>query len=149
MATLDVLAHLRKVEWSLRYEDRRGAARGAGHQCDPARVAAHHLDDHHAIVAFSRGVQSIDCIGRDLHRGVEAERDVGSDDVVVDGLRHSDDRQTSLCMQPRPNGQRSVATDHDQRTEIEVGELLARALDAVAEVVGAAPSGAEDRAPLW
>ena len=54
---------------------------------DPARVAAHHLDDHHAVVALGGRVQAVDRVGRDLHRGVEAEREVGAGEVVVDRLR--------------------------------------------------------------
>ena len=67
-------------------------------------VATHHLDDHHAVVALGRRVQPVDRIGRDLHRGVEAEREVGRRQVVVDRLRHADDaarrRPPSLCATP-------------------------------------------------
>ena len=44
---------------------------------DPARVPAHHLDDHHPVVALGGRVQAVDRVGRDLHRGVEPEREVG------------------------------------------------------------------------
>ena len=58
---------------------------------DPPRVAAHHLDDHHPVVALGGGVQPVDRVGRDLHRGVEPEREVGRRQVVVDRLGHADD----------------------------------------------------------
>ena len=35
---------------------------------DPAGVAAHHLDDHHAVVRLGRRVQAVDRLGRDLRR---------------------------------------------------------------------------------
>ena len=47
-------------------------------------MAAHHLDDDHAIVRLRRRVQAIDRVGRDLHRGLEAAREVGAVEVVVD-----------------------------------------------------------------
>ena len=58
---------------------------------DPTRVPAHHLDDHHPVVALGGGVQAVDRVGRGLHRGVEAEGEVGRREVVVDRLRHADD----------------------------------------------------------
>ena len=54
---------------------------------DPAGVAAHHLDDDHAVVRLGRRVQAVDRVGGDLHRGLEAEREVGAGEVVVDRLR--------------------------------------------------------------
>ena len=41
----------------------------------------------------------VDGVGRDLDGGVEAERHVGADDVVVDRLRHADDRQPALLVE--------------------------------------------------
>ena len=73
-------------------QDPVGAAGDAREDGDPAGVAAHHLDDHHAVVRLRRRVQAVDRVGRDLDRGVEAERVVGADDVVVDRLRHADHR---------------------------------------------------------
>ncbi len=61
-----------------------------GVQRDPAGVAAHHLDDQRPVMALGRGVQPVDGLHRDVHRGVEAERVVGRAQVVVDGLRHAD-----------------------------------------------------------
>ena len=61
---------------------------------DPAGVAAHHLDDHDPVVGLGGGVQAVDRLGHDLHRGVEAEGEVGDPpSVVVDRLRHADQRR--------------------------------------------------------
>ena len=99
-----------------------GDARVSG---DPARMTTHHLDHHHPVVALGRGVQAVDGVGGDLHRGVEAERGVGADDVVVDGLGHADDRQAEvLAAESTRNRQRTVAADDDQRVEPHVGERL-------------------------
>ena len=57
---------------------------------DPAGVAAHHLDDHDAVVRLGGRVQPVDRFGRDGDRRVEAERVVRAGEVVVDRLRHAD-----------------------------------------------------------
>ena len=88
---------MRDVERDLGNQDRVGAAGDAGVQRDPAGVAAHHFDDHDALVRFGRRVQPIDGVGREGDRGVEAETVGGADDVVVDGLRHADDRDAALA----------------------------------------------------
>ena len=46
-------------------QDHVGAARDPAHDGDPARVAAHHLDDHHAVVRLGGRVQAVDRLGRD------------------------------------------------------------------------------------
>ena len=43
--------------------------------------------DHHAVVRLGGGVQAVDRLGGDRHRRVEAEREVGAAEVVVDRLR--------------------------------------------------------------
>ncbi len=87
------------VEGDLGDEHGGRAARDAGVRGDPSRVAPHHLDHHHPVVALGGGVQAVDGVGRDLDGGVEAERHVGADDVVVDRLRHTDDRQAALLVE--------------------------------------------------
>ena len=87
VAVRDAVADLVDVERLLGDEDDVGAAGEPGVRRDPARVPAHHLDDHHAVVALGGRVQAVDRVGRDLHRGVEAEREVGGREVVVDRLR--------------------------------------------------------------
>ena len=77
VAARDALADLVDVERALGDEDDIGAARDPRVRGDPARVAAHDLDDDHAVVRLGRRVQAVDRVGRDLHRGVEAEREVG------------------------------------------------------------------------
>ena len=89
VAAADQAAHLVDVERPLGDQDHVGAAGEPGVERDPARVAAHHLDDHHAVVALGRRVQAVDRVGGDLHGGVEAEGHVGAAEVVVDRLRHA------------------------------------------------------------
>ena len=110
----------------LRDEHHRRPTGDPGVGGDPAAVAAHHLDDHHPVVALGRRVQPVDGVGGDLHRGVEAERDVGALDVVVDRLRDADDRQAVLGVQPAGDRQRAVAADDDDGVEAEVGDRRRR-----------------------
>ena len=100
MALADRLGDLVEVDRLLGDEDDVGAARDAAHHGDPAGVAAHHLDDHDAVVRLRRRVQAVDRLGRDRHRGVEPERVVGAGEVVVDRLRHADDRHAVLGEEP-------------------------------------------------
>ncbi len=102
VAAAQVRAHLLDVERALGHEDRVGAARDPGVRGDPAGVAAHHLDDHHAVVRLRGGVQAVDRVGHDLHGGLEAERDVGAAEVVVDRLRHADDGDARFVQRAAP-----------------------------------------------
>ena len=114
---LDPRAHLGDVERHLGHEHDVGAARHPGVDRDPTGVTAHHLDDHHAVVALGGGVQPVDGIGRDLHRGVEPEGEVGGGEVVVDGLGHPDDGDARLLAETRRDAEGVLAADHDQRVD--------------------------------
>ena len=85
---------------------------------EPARVASHDLDDHHAVVRLRGGVQAVDRLGRDRDGGVEAERLVGRREVVVDRLRHADHGQAVLDVQPCGDAERVLAADRDQPVEL-------------------------------
>ena len=93
-------------------------------QRDPAGVAPHHLDDHDAAVGFGGRVQAIDRVGREADRGVEAEAAGRPVDVVVDRLRHADERD-ALLVELVGDGQRAVAADADERVEPHLLEHLA------------------------
>ena len=122
-----------------------GAAGEARVQRDPAGVAAHHLDDEHAVVRVGGGVEAVDRLGGDLDRGVEAEGEVGAAEVVVDGLRDADDLDAEVG-ELGGDAEGVLAADGDQRVDavgLEVGlDLLDPAVDL--ERVGA--RRAQDRA---
>ncbi len=92
-AAADQLADPLEVERQLGDQDHVGAAGEPGVEGDPAGVAAHHLDDQHPVVAVGGRVEAVDRLHRDVDRGVEAEGVVGGAEVVVDRLRHADDRR--------------------------------------------------------
>src|SRR5215208_1111247 len=131
VAMADPLADLLDVERPLGHEDHVGAAGHPGVAGDPARGAPHHLDDDHPVVRFSGRVQAVDRVGRDLDRGLEAEREVGAGEVVVDRLRHADDVDAVLG-QPAGDAERVLAADRDQPVE---GVLLQRRLHALEAAV--------------
>ena len=146
---LDVAADLLDVERALRDEDHVGAAGQARVQRDPARVAAHHLDDERPVMALGRRVQAVDRLHGDVHRGVEAEREVGRAEVVVDRLRHADDGD-ALAVQPRGDAEGVLAADDDQRVHAEAAQVVLDPLDPAAAGPGllerVGPRRAEDRA---
>ena len=71
-------------------------------------------------------------------------------EVVVDRLRHTDDRDPLLA-QPGGHAERVLATDHDQRVDAQARQVVLDPLDAVATAAAPAlqrvrPGGSEDRA---
>jgi hypothetical protein len=125
LARHDLAADAVVAEGDLRDEDDAGAAGDAGVRGDPAGVAAHHLDDHDAVVARRGRPEAVERVGGEGHRGVEAEGDDGAAEVVVDGLGHADDGDAG----PEAlegDGEGAVAADDDERAESEVVEVLLR-----------------------
>ena len=80
-------------------------------------VAAHHLDHHHAVVALRGGVQPVDGVGGDLHRGVEPERDVGGGRGRCRSSSARRPRATPVVAEPRRDAERVLAADGDQRVD--------------------------------
>ena len=129
----------------LRDQDHVRAARDAAHHRDPAGVAAHHLDDHHAVVGLRGGVEPVDRLGRDRDRRVEAERVVRRREVVVDRLRHSDHREAVLLVQAGRNAERVLAADRDQGVETFALEVRQHLLDPAVHLERIRPGGAQNR----
>jgi hypothetical protein len=66
---------------------------------DEARVATHEFHQPDAIRHAARlGVRAIEHAHRFLHRAEKSERARDEADVVVDGLRHADDRQRAAAL---------------------------------------------------
>ena len=107
----------------LRDEDDVRAAGDAGVERDPAGVAAHHLQDHDAVVALGGGVQAVDGVRGHGHRGVEAERVVRGSQVVVDGLRHGHHGDAHVA-EALGDLERAVAADGDDPVDAEVVDVL-------------------------
>ena len=147
VAVADVVADLLDVERPLGHEDHVGAAGDARVAGDPARVAAHHLADDHAVVRLGRRVQAVDRLGGDLHGGLKAEREVRRVEVVVDRLGHADGRKAGREELAR-HAERVVAADRDEHVDAALLQRREHALLAVLGLVDVRARGAEDRAAL-
>ena len=134
-------------------ENHVGAAGHAGAEREPAGLVAHDLGHDDAVVAVRGGMEPVDCLGRDVQRGVEADGRVGVRDVVVDRLRQGDDVEPLLDQAQRVLV-RAAAADADEGVELValVGgdDLRAEVPDAVRRLgaVGFEPAGAEERAAV-
>ena len=98
---LDLLAGVLDRDRVLGDQDHVGAAGDAADDRDPARVPAHHLEHHHAVVRLGGGVQPVDRLGADVDRGVEAEGVVGA--------RRGRCRSSSGRRRPGSRARRAVA----------------------------------------
>ena len=145
VAALDVLGHAVEVRRDLRHQDDVRAACDARVGGDPPHVPPHHLADDDALVALRRGVQPVDGVRGDHHRGVEAEGEVGGVDVVVDGLGHADDRQ-ALLVHARGGRERPLAADGDDGADAVALHRALHPLQAVLHLEGVDAAGAEDGA---
>ena len=143
---LDLLAGVLDRDRVLGDQDHVRAAGDAADDGDPARVPAHHLEHHHAVVRLGGRVQPVDRLGADVDGGVEAEGVVGAREVVVDRLRDADDGEVVLGVQPRRDAERVLAADRDERVEALALEALEHGVDAAVELVRVRARGAEDRA---
>src|SRR5215471_21364055 len=126
VAVLEPVFHVRAdplhAERPFRDQDHVGAAGHPRVQRDPAGVPPHHLDDQRAVMALRGGVQPVDGLHRDVHRGVEPERVVGGAEVVVDGLGYPHDRH-ALGVQARGHPEGVLAADRHQCLNPEAGEV--------------------------
>jgi hypothetical protein len=144
VAPAQAVADLVHVERALGHEDHVSAAGEAAVRRDPARMAAHHLDDDDAVVRLRRGVEPVDRVGRDLHGGLEAEREVGAGEVVVDRLGDADDGDARL-RELAGDAERVLAADRDERVEPQLVERGPDAIQPVLLLEHVGPGGAEDR----
>src|SRR5208337_50829 len=85
------IAHSFTSERNLRNQNDMRPSSNSRMQRDPACIAAHHLDEHHSMMALRRGVQAVDRFRSDHQGGVKAERNLRGIQIVVDGLRYSHD----------------------------------------------------------
>ena len=73
---------------------------------EPARLAAHGLDDEVAAGRDRVGAQVLQLLGHDVDRGEEAEREVDAAVVVVDRLRQVDDLHAPRVLRAGASGTR-------------------------------------------
>ena len=89
---------------------------------DPAGVAAHDFEHHHAVVALRRGAEAVQRIGGARNGGIEAERQGGGLKIVVNGLGHADDGD-AMFEELLGAAQRAVAAHDHQGAQAELLEI--------------------------
>jgi hypothetical protein len=115
-AGVDELADRVPLEGQLRDQDHIGSARDAGGGGDPAGVSPHDLADHHPVMALGRRVELVDRLGGGRDRGEEPDRDLGADEIVVDGLGNADHVDPALD-ESRGGVHGPVPADHHERVD--------------------------------
>ena len=99
-------------------------------------MAPHDLHHHHAVVALGGGVQAVDRVGGDLHRGVEPEGEVGAREVVVDRLGHPDHAHAVLGVQAAGGAEGVLAPDRHEGIQAQALEARQRGLGGVVVAEG-------------
>src|SRR6266852_3390862 len=99
-------------------------------ECDPAGIAAHHCDHHHAMMAFSGGVGAINRVGGDVERGVESKSEFRGHQIVVDRFWNADYLYAELREFMR-NCERAIATDNHEAFDAK----FLQGLDATAGII--------------
>lgn len=108
--------HLRQVVWNFRDEDDVRSACDPGAERQPAGVASHHFDHHHAVMAHRGGVDLVQAFPGRLHRGVKAEGLIASFQIIVDRLGHAD-AVDAVADEIGRAGHGAIAADADDRIE--------------------------------
>src|SRR6516225_712814 len=143
MATFEAFCDLGDVKRALGNEDDIGSAGDTAIQGDPSRIAAHHLDHDHTVMGLRGGVYAIDRLRGYAYRGVKAKTEIGSAQIVVDGLGHGNDLDAA-----RVEFQRDrlgiVATDGDKRVNAVLVEVDDALLQAVLFFGGIGSRGAQN-----
>ena len=86
MALANRLRHLVDIKRPFWNQNYIGSAGDAAIQCNPARIATHHLNHDHAIVSFGGGMDAVNCFTHYVAGRIETEGVVGSTQIIVDGL---------------------------------------------------------------
>jgi hypothetical protein len=99
------------------------------------------------VVALRGGVEAVDGLAHDVHRGVEPERVVGAAQVVVDRLGDADHGQARGVELARGR-ERALAAGHDEGVEAEPLDVAFEPLPVLDAAQRVDPRGAEDGASL-
>ena len=134
------------VEWHLRHQYRGCTSRNARLQRDPSGVPAHYFYNHHPVVALCSCVQPIYRVGGNLHCCLKTKSGISSNNVIVNGLGHSDNGQAELFVEQRANRERAIPTNNNQRIQPIVLDRLADSLVTIRGVIGASSPCAQNSA---
>ncbi len=105
-----------EIERDLGEEDDIGTRRNAGVQRKPAGVSTHDFHDHDAVVAGGGRVDAVEGFGCDRDGCLEAEGDIRTPQIVVNGFGDTDAVDASVG-EGFGSGHGAVATDDDERLD--------------------------------
>src|SRR3989339_1171350 len=91
---INLLAYFTYIKRDFRDEDHVSASADSRFQRYPAYIATHYLNDYDTVMAFRRGVQSIQRLCGCFHGGVKSESNIRCQDIVVDSLWNANNRTT-------------------------------------------------------
>src|SRR3990172_1522813 len=91
---INLLAYFTYIKRDFRDEDHVSASADSRFQRYPAYVTTHYLNDHDTVMAFRRGVQSIQRLCGCFHGGVKSKSNIRCQDIVVDSLWNANNRTT-------------------------------------------------------
>ena len=103
------------------------------HQRSLTRVAAEQLNHSDAFMRSNRSTKLRDVLDAARHRGREADAVVGSEDIVVHGLRHGDHLH-SLGVHPVRIAQGVIAADGDKGLDVQGVDHLENLVGEIHEV---------------
>src|SRR6266700_1773827 len=83
-------------EWQLRHQNQIGSTRYTSVTSDPTSMATHYFDHHYSVMRFGGSVQFVDRLGHCRYGSIKAKCKIGAVDIIVDGFRNSDDRQSII-----------------------------------------------------
>ena len=118
LAAQNLFGDFGKFKGNLGNENNVRAARETAVEGDPAGMATHDFDHHHALVARCRRVKAVERTRHALHCGVEAECHVRGLQIVVDRFWNSCHWQPRI-VQLQGCIQRTVAADNDEAMQVE------------------------------
>ena len=129
VAMLEHVGHVIDIKRALRNQNHVRTPGNAAVNGDPARITAHDLHHDHAVMRFSRGVHAVNGFSSDHYRRIEAEAEVRSAQIVIDGLGHGDHLHAAFKQFLR-NRLRVIAAQHHQRLYTIVVQVLDALLQA-------------------
>ena len=119
VTALDHLGNFFEMKGDFRDQDDVGSTCNASPKCNPSRMPSHDLNDNHPLVTSRRGMETIQRIRHARDGGIEAECHRRRLQIVVDGLGHTNHRETrAVELKRRAHG--AITADCNDCGEIEV-----------------------------
>src|SRR5439155_307471 len=109
-------------------------------------MPAHDFDDHHTLVGLGRGMKTVNRFCYDLNGGIEAERVIGSCQIVIDCFGDTDNRITLLAEKLVRNTQRVLAANRYQIIQAKLLPIGLKFLNVIHITEWIGPRRSQDRA---